>query len=506
MSDSTASEPESDFVCSCQEWMRSACSGEPFYREYQGRRYCVLHLPETQKSVDFSKAIETKLAAKDFNFRGVWFPAELRLDNYEFLDNVDFSGTFFNSRVFITDTRFTIDANFSGATFAKEAYFTRSVFNAKASFQRTTFRDHAYFSAATFRAVLFFKDATFEASLDFAWATCLGPVNFSTITLKLWATFQNATFRDKAAFTNTSFNEADFRWTTFQSLGTFNNLRFKREADFTGSQFLGELDFNNVMFEATASFKSALFGDRVRFAGEERRPVFMKASALDLQFARTEKPDRVFFHTLCLHPHWFIHVDPRGFEFINVDWNNSGKAKLELELLKKKNVASPHRLLAIASRRLAANAEDNDRYREASHFRRMALDSERLATWCGFDFRKLNWWYWIASGYGERPFQALMVLMGILVLFGMLYTRIGFARWEPKLASEVDSIVAKPDEVGAPLNIKRALTYSGGVMTLQKPEPKPATVTAQALVLAETILGPVQAALLALALRRKFMR
>lgn len=57
-----------------------------------------------------------------------------------------------------------------------------------------------------------------------------------------------------------------------------------------------------------------------------------------------------------------------------------------------------------------------------------------------------------------------------------------------------------------PLKLNRALMYSLGVMTLQKPEPRPATTAAQAIVLAETILGPVQAALLALAIRRKFMR
>jgi len=60
--------------------------------------------------------------------------------------------------------------------------------------------------------------------------------------------------------------------------------------------------------------------------------------------------------------------------------------------------------------------------------------------------------------------------------------------------------------IGAPLKFSRALTYSAGVMTLQKPEPQPATAEAQTVVLLETILGPVQAALLALAIRRKFMR
>ncbi|HSE21377.1 MAG TPA: hypothetical protein VLB68_06945, partial [Pyrinomonadaceae bacterium] len=190
----------------------------------------------------------------------------------------------------------------------------------------------------------------------------------------------------------------------------------------------------------------------------------------------------------------------------NVHWNNSGEAKPEIKLLKRNKVAAPHRLLAIASRRLAANAEDNNRYREASHFRRMAMDAERLETWGGFDFRRLNWWYWLASGYGERPFQALLVLMGILILFGLLYTQVGFSRWEPRLASEADVATSRKDEVGAPLKFSRALTYSAAVMTLQRPEPKPATTAAQTLVLLETILGPVQAALLALAIRRKFMR
>ncbi len=43
-------------------------------------------------------------------------------------------------------------------------------------------------------------------------------------------------------------------------------------------------------------------------------------------------------------------------------------------------------------------------------------------------------------------------------------------------------------------------------MTLQKPEPQPETVEAKTLVAVETVLGPLQAALLALAIRRKFMR
>jgi len=135
----------------------------------------------------------------------------------------------------------------------------------------------------------------------------------------------------------------------------------------------------------------------------------------------------------------------------------------------------------------------------------MAMDARRLESG-GVAPWRLSWWYWLASGYGERPFQALMVLFAIFLVFGLLYTRVGFARWEPKLATEADAVMAQKDVVGAPLKFSRALTYSVGVMTLQKPEPKPVTAAAQSVVLLETILGPVQGALLALAIRRKFMR
>ena len=150
-------------------------------------------------------------------------------------------------------------------------------------------------------------------------------------------------------------------------------------------------------------------------------------------------------------------------------------------------------MLAITYRRLAVNAEENHRYEEASRFRLLAMQAQRLQSWKGFDFRKLSWWYGLASGYGERVWQALLVLVAILIVSALLYTQVGFA-------------TARRDEVGVPLNLSDAITYSAAVMTLQKPDPRPATTAAKAIVLTETILGPLQAALLALAIRRKFMR
>ena len=59
--------------------MRSACAGEPFYKEHKGKRYCVLHYPGKEKSEDFARVYQRKIAAGDYNFCGVWFPDVVNL-------------------------------------------------------------------------------------------------------------------------------------------------------------------------------------------------------------------------------------------------------------------------------------------------------------------------------------------------------------------------------------------------------------------------------------------
>lgn len=117
--------------------------------------------------------------------------------------------------------------------------------------------------------------------------------------------------------------------------------------------------------------------------------------------------------------------------------------------------------------------------------------------------------YWAVSGYGERILRALGVLAAVWLVFVLLYARVGFVQQPPSnqvTSSATAAAMTIEDRTGKPLEFSRALTYSLAVMSLQKPEPRPLTGTAQTLVLLETILGPVQAALLALAIRRKFMR
>lgn len=396
--------------------MRSSCAGEIFYKEHNGKRYCVLHFPGKEKSADFKIALQRKLASNNFNFCGVWFPDEQEFTKLHFRSDADFSFAVFSGW-----------AHFNGATFSAKANFQYATFEAKVDLFHVTFAGDADFSLATFSAETYFTFVTFCAKVDFT----------------------GVTFRDHIKF-----------------LGGENYVRYIRR----------------------------------------KLLVFEKTSSVKLSFAKIEKPEILSFHSVALRPHWFVNVDARKFDFTNVRWYWRSTKKEIGSLRDRDDVYWPHRMLAVACRRLAVNAEENHRYEEGSKLRYMAMDAGRLESLFGFAPWRLSWWYWVASGYGERAFRAFIVLIGVWLLFATLYTNVGFARWEPKRSNEKEAVTAQRDEVGEPLWGSRAFMYSLGVMALQKPEPRPATTAAQSFVILEMILGPLQAALLALAIRRKFMR
>jgi hypothetical protein len=85
-----------DFVCEVDELYRSACEGLPFYAEHEGKRYCVLHYPGEDKIGEFRKAIESKVARKDYDFGGAVFPeGTSNFSGAKFDETVKFSGATF---------------------------------------------------------------------------------------------------------------------------------------------------------------------------------------------------------------------------------------------------------------------------------------------------------------------------------------------------------------------------------------------------------------------------
>src|SRR5438132_8207318 len=152
MSAALTPEPTSDFVCDCAESVRSACAGEPFYREHQGKRYCVLHFPSKEKSADFQEALERKLQNEDFNFRGVWFPDEVSFTSFYFTGEVVFAQATFSAMADFSYSTFSAKADFNSASFGS-AYFRHVTFGADADFNSASFRARAYFRFCSFAAL-----------------------------------------------------------------------------------------------------------------------------------------------------------------------------------------------------------------------------------------------------------------------------------------------------------------------------------------------------------------
>lgn len=546
MPDSSA--PEPTFVCDSEIWMRDACDGDPSYQTTEGKRYCVLHFPSKEKSRDFERALNKKLDDKDFNFSGVWFPDPLSFFKFDFDGNVIFNSATFNgaadfryatfkTQAVFNSATFSAVANFDNATFRGSALFSSATFDAEALFNSATFDAAAYFRSTTFSAPTDFRcatfsgaayfNATFDAAADFSESTFNGEAYFSSATFSSAANFRKTKLNAKAYFGNVTFGEianfrkaifgkeANFGDATFSAAVDFREVSFEAKADFIHSTFSGAADFTSATFSAATDFRSstfsgdvefisctlsgetdfsdATFRDYVKFAGDESKLVFSSTSSLSLEFARIEKPDHLSFHTLSLRPHWFVNIDASKFDLTNVKWRPRG-INVEIKALEGKKASSIHRLLAIACRQLAVNAEDNHRYEEASMFRYMAMDVRRRERWRGLAFWRLGWWYWLASGYGERIWRALVTLLLIWLVFAAAYMITGHIKplELPGYNDYIKEFVA-------------ALNYSLQVLTFQKPD-KPAGFLTPLLVTFETILGPVQAALLALAIRRKFMR
>lgn len=584
----------------CTKRALKACDGEPFFGEQEGKRYCVLHVPGADKKEAFDIAFERKQASYDSNYQGVWFPPGNWFTGLEIRQPLDFTSAVFNDRASFYKTTFKSDVKFRGTTFEEDAWFGNSTFGAKVDFSSATFRKKADFGRATFSGEVDFSSVSFRDKADFGHArfeafanfwrcTFTGDADFRDSVFLKTASFWPGIFNSTASFTNASFVSANFRasefngkavftWCAFR-FATFRQASFNSDADFFDSRFEGTANFAGATFNAVArltqsefnsearfefttfngeaDFSYAVFKDLVSFSGEHGSSGFGRNAAADFRNARFEMPSRISFHGLTLRPHWFVNLDPREFEFVDVKWKGNltwDFIDIEIRELKKreeleektaahrleehrKSVEQYHdefeierlkryeaedasaeatksadkrtrffRLLSITCRQLAVNSEENHRYDQASNFRFWSMELLRKEGWRArgrLSIGVLHTLYRYLSGYGEEIGRAFLVLVGICLLFAFLYTRVGFVR---PASTAPSAMVSTTDEVGQPQKLAKALPYSLAVLTLQRPDPRPLTATAWFTVLAETIVGPIQAALLILAVRRRFMR
>ena len=517
-----------------QDVRNKVCVKQTDYRLTQfedGHYYCLFHLPTREKDVDkFEKIFQSRLTdiesviiknerlVKDnqkpteisYNFNFVWFPSKVNFHAYNFNADVFFrNATFskgaefgianFHHRVQFCNSTFIGRAIFADAIFCDGVYFLETTFSSETHFSRAEFRDDADFSASKFSSNAYLREAKFSANTTFHQAEFSADVYFSKA---LFCQNSSVDF-SHSKFTKDIF----FEDTKFCGKTNFNSVVFGKESDvfFRRTYFEHEPDFAYVTSESYLSFTGVNFG---------------KNFAFNLQHTAFDKASRILFKSVKLRPNWFVNADPRKFVFHDVDWmldkNIRQVISDELAQLKRRQIEkNPIRLLKATSRQLAENAENNNRFDEASNFRQMAFECESLE----IKEKQTQWWmkrfslrqvvteslthcieapfdlphflYRWLSGYGEKWFRAFCWLLFIWIGFALSYYTLGeFGTFGKKEHLEFGS----------------SFSYSFLVMILQKPEPRPFSTFTSILYGLETVLAPIQAALLALAIRRKFMR
>ena len=541
--------------------------------EFESKHYCLFHLPTKEKDIakfeELFQArlqkiaqqcaeIENKFPDDDdkqnkakgeknlsYDFSFVWFPSivmlfdkrltlDLNFESAKFQSDVNFSSVVFTSEVNFSSAVFTSKANFDSALFKSEVNFSSAIFQSDVFFDSAKFSSIVFFDSAEFKSSVYcklitfesdatFSSATFTTFVDFTSATFTSDIDFSSATFTAGAFFSSAKFLATTSFERTKFGEkgrTEFYETVFEKDTFFDETNFESYVSFNSAIFGKESDvfFRKTFFAENANFRYCTSEGYLRFSNLRQG----KDCKFDFQEAAFEKASRVSFNTVKLQPNWFVNIDSRKFVFTDIEWQNLKSERgnknitAELDALKKRKIeAQGKRLLEIAARQLAVNAEENNRYEDAADFRYMAMETKRLELLNKLSFsRYLIWLYKWTSGYGENWSWAALVLIGLLFFFGLLYATplAKFDYGERKREVAADNVVQMIFDVSASgerfrsLNIGEGIVHSLYVAALQRPEPKSADTLTKLLVILETIFAPLQAALLALAIRRKFMR
>lgn len=518
--------------------------------------------------VDFSEAVfsgkgnfNSAVFSEGAGFKSTEFKGEASFRSTTFSLSVNFEKATFHGRALFNTTSFYGEAKFWEVSFFNDADFIHSSFSESAGFYKTSFFRYAEFKNAVFSGDTSFSSTNFYSDALFLSATFLNSVDFHSVRFYADVSFRRAVFHKESIFM-----DSIFLWkVTFEKAEFLENSAIF----FRASTFCSDLSFRHAMFAGFVSYEASqnckIFYDikavttireKLRAEFEETKKelseklidfsffnLFIDADryktqlaqrllvgmptekfedipnllsvqkcVLDLQHIQLKNPGRISFHTVRLRPNWFANADSRGMRFVDCRWENiksiqgNLNIKSELKELSERDIPEEKRLLEIACRQLAVNSEENNRYEDASKFRYMAMETKRLEYAFAGRFWTLNWWYRLSSGYGESWGRAVGVLFGLLLVFGLIFGS-PLSLFE-KTEKAMKDAVAPPGETDDlhKMSWDEGIVHSLFVATLQRPEPKPSDTQTKIFVIACTILGPLQAALLALAIRRKFMR
>jgi uncharacterized protein YjbI with pentapeptide repeats len=553
-------------ICSCKHWMRGSCCTEfEFLVAKDGSSWCVLHYQIADRKILteadntklslFESAVQKRLREGKHLFQGVWFPNPFDLGHAaSVLQSADFREATFTRQAHFKDASFEGGATFEEAHFESACAFDGAKFKSKTSFRQARFDQHTTFEHATFALSagrVDFNDATFSGTVSFAKANVRADLNFSRSSFLASVDFSGSELESKLFFTDCSFDS--------QAHFSMNRSKVGSIVRFTGAHFRGQIELKdiNVTRGSQIDFSESVISAGLNVSGgtwhrdEAKRSSIQPAASSshrlssltvalkqlisdapssisrlffrkefpiqqssqdsqepkgELRFAhaRIDKPEAVTFQRVRLTPSWFTNTEVRKMTLRGVSWYGWNGAPwssaVEIDHLAQKRESDSYESIAITYRQLAINAAENHRYQEASDFRFAAMDVPRHRSAKDANILGLHWWYWLMSGYGERVGRAFAVLMFVVVLFAFIYMHLPFE------GSNSASPTSQPATGFVTMTFPEALLYSARSASLREPTPHPASLRGKLAVAAESTFAPIQAALLLLAVRRRFTR
>lgn len=520
-------------------------------------------------TTNFNEIIKTRLENRENSFQSVYFSLCNEFSNRIIEGNINFSSATFFDEAQFSRTTFEGEANFYKTTFEWGANFDKAVFKKHLRFDYSTIKNGCFFREAEFCAKVNFNKAIFDTTCFFNKSEFLQSVYFSQSQFLKYLYFDDAIFHENvefaiclfnqyAYFSNTKFIDgANFVDSTFNDKAFFYRSKFENSVDFAKVRFgeNSQIDFHETIFRDKVYFNKAIVEGYLEFLGNKFHPIFDgKNVLLKLKQARVEKAKRISFTHTTLNPLWFIDVNSKDFIFLDVDWmyadGTSQKTNLSLQKLNDLKISGrPHRLLNITCSQLATNYEESKQFEQASNFRRMSMQLLFWEKWLSLkvwllhpimlflvkgelglrkyklpknkiyerwkEKNKIPYSFWqsfdiphylyrISSFYGESWERAIIILLFlILIVFPFIYTKTNFYVCPIEKSNSNYISVCET----------RTLTFSEGMRqslataTLQNVETrKPNSPASETFTILEKIFAPLQAALLALAIRRKFMR
>jgi uncharacterized protein YjbI with pentapeptide repeats len=425
----------------------------------------------------------------------------------------DFRGFVFPA-VDIQDRTFKANCRFDRASFPGGANFIGTKFEQGADFSDATFPVGADFSFSEFSVRVYFTDAIFTRLADFSNSVFTPAAGFGKSQFLGGAKFVLAEFKDEAYFVGAIFHrEADFYKATFTLAATFRGSEFHTMANWAGSRFLARAEFRRTVFAPEVDGDISAKFETVTFA----EPGSVVFDDVDLS--------RALLHNCNVSEVWFTssvrwgergnHRGAQVFdEVVALDHQQAGTLERKGE--------RDYRAVAQIYQQLKKNYDARLDYWTANEFHYGEMEMQRLAAstrrWLP-GLRKwvhsrlsLVAWYRYASDYGNSYRKPLVWLLGVLLLFMVLFPLPGIQRSGTNYPESYSSVWRAGGSPGQRLKwesglLGKSLLASVDTAMFQKgPEYAPVYPWGRTLAVGEMLLTATLFGLFLLAIRRQFRR